>query len=143
MQGRYITHQALRALGAQERITMVTSFRPKSPFVRDDSVLTSVRPISDLSELYFEFAEYRLAMLEERVRTQLKVLRRGREASKKFNTQALKDFLAEQEAFIKHTINELVDDDKVPMGFIDELDIPDVGLEQSEQTSRLPARAKL
>ena len=122
---------------------MVTSFRPKSPFLRDDSVLTSVRPISDLSELYFEFAEYRLAMLEERVRTQLKVIRNGREASKKFNTQAFKKFLTEQAAFIEHTFNELVDDEKVQKGYVDELDIPDVALEQAAETSRLPTRAKL
>ncbi|PVH91173.1 hypothetical protein DM02DRAFT_546313, partial [Periconia macrospinosa] len=32
LQGRYVTHQAMRARGGKERITSVTSFRPKSPF---------------------------------------------------------------------------------------------------------------
>jgi hypothetical protein len=36
LQGRYIEHQALPA---------VTSFRPQSPFVRDDSMLRTVRPV--------------------------------------------------------------------------------------------------
>ena len=89
MQGRYITHQALRALGAQERITMVTSFRPKSPFLPDDSVLTTVRGISDLSELYYGFGQYRLEMLEARVKAQLKKLRDDHSAGKKTDTKAL------------------------------------------------------
>ena len=39
LQGRYIEHQALRALGQRERITMVTSFRPRSSSLPDDTVL--------------------------------------------------------------------------------------------------------
>ena len=64
LQGRYITHQALRALGAKERITAVTSWRPRSPFVKDNSELRTVRPVSDLTELYYDFAEYRLEIME-------------------------------------------------------------------------------
>jgi hypothetical protein len=60
LQGRYITHQALRALGAKERSTAVTSWRPRSPFVKDDSELRTVRPVSDLNELCYDLVEYRL-----------------------------------------------------------------------------------
>jgi len=102
LQGRHIEHQALRALGATERITMVTSFRPKSHNVQDDTVLTTVRPISNLSELYFQFSEYRLEILEERIRTQLKALRENETRGKKMNTKALKCFLREQELFLAH-----------------------------------------
>ena len=91
MQGRYITHEALRALGARERITMVTSFRPKSPFVADDSVLSSVRPVSQLSELYYEFSEYRLQILEERVRTKLSEVRKRHHAGKKIETSSVRN----------------------------------------------------
>ncbi|KAK5122458.1 hypothetical protein LTR85_004042 [Meristemomyces frigidus] len=124
MQGRYITHQALRALGAQERITMVTSFRPKSPFLADDSVLTTVRGISDLSELYYEYGRYRLEMLEERIRVQLKHLREAHTAGKKTYTKAIKLFLEEQERFIHRTNEELVPDEDVVAGRQPELDIP-------------------
>ncbi|KAK3067548.1 hypothetical protein LTR53_015532, partial [Teratosphaeriaceae sp. CCFEE 6253] len=96
MQGRYITHQALRALGAQERITMVTSFRPKSPFLRDDSVLSTVRGISDLSTLYYEYGRYRLEMLEQRVQAQLQQMRDDRAAGRKTDEKGLKEFLGEQ-----------------------------------------------
>jgi len=125
LQGRYITHQALRALGAQERITSVTSFRPRSPFVRDDTVLTTVRPISDLSELYYEFGEYRLEMLEARISANLKRLRARRRAGKKFETRTFKRFLTEQEEFLKHTNNEVVEDDKVIVGYVEEVKVPD------------------
>ena len=91
--GRYITHQALRALGAQERITMVTSFRPKDPFKADDSVLETVRPISNLSELYFEFSEYRMAVLEERIRKQLAAIRERHRGGKSFSSEEFKSFL--------------------------------------------------
>lgn len=88
-------------MGAKERITSVTSFRPRSPHVPDDTVLTSVRPVSDLSELYYDFGEYRLEI------------------------SAFKKFLAEQEAFVKHTNQEIVEEDKVMVGHIDEVDYPD------------------
>ncbi|KAL5002163.1 hypothetical protein BDV10DRAFT_202991 [Aspergillus recurvatus] len=51
-QGRYIEHQALKALGGHERISMATCFRPRSPLIRDETVLVGVRGISDLDELY-------------------------------------------------------------------------------------------
>ncbi|KAI9664961.1 MAG: hypothetical protein M1821_006409 [Bathelium mastoideum] len=133
LQGRYITHQALRALGAQERITMVTSFRPRSPYLPDDSVLTSVRPVSNLNELYTEFASYRLEMLEERVRKQLKILREYQQANKKTDTTALKAFLKEQEEFTKRTNEEIVEEEKVPFGYMEEARIP-------PGTSKLPER---
>ncbi|KAL9129910.1 MAG: hypothetical protein Q9217_001758 [Psora testacea] len=120
LQGRYIEHQALRAFGTTERITSVTSFRPKHPQCPDDTVLTTVRPISDLSELYFQFSEYRLEMLEERIRNQLKVIRDASRVGKKFNTRSMKAFLKEQEDFLAHMNKEMVQDEFVVKGDIDD-----------------------
>ena len=143
MQGRYITHQALRALGAQERITMVTSFRPKSPFLADDSVLTTVRGVSDLSELYYEYGRYRLEMLEERVRFQLKQLREAYMAGKKTDTKALKCFLEEQEHFIGRTNKEIVREENVAAGALPEMDIPDAKIPSpAEEVDRSSKRAR-
>lgn len=116
MQGRYITHQALRALGSQERITMVTSFRPKSPELPDDSVLTSVRGISDLSELYYEYSEYRLEIVEWRIRKKLAELRNKRRTGKPFTTEEFKKWMAEQECFINRTNKEMLPGDQVRKG---------------------------
>ena len=98
---------------------MVTSFRPKCPTIKDDTVLTTVRPISDLSELYFQFSEYRLEILEERIRTQLRALRETVRSGRKMNTKALKAFLRDQESFLAHMNKEMIDDDQVTKGSID------------------------
>ena len=120
LQGRHLTHKALRALGNEERITAVTSFRPRSSFVRDDTVLDTVRPVSDLSELYFEFAEYRLKMLIDRLQAKRRSLRAENRTGNRTMVTVLKNFLTEQEAFIAHTNHEIVPYDMVKMGCINE-----------------------
>ncbi|KAL8641097.1 MAG: hypothetical protein Q9226_008674, partial [Calogaya cf. arnoldii] len=120
LQGRYIEHQALRAVGTTERITMVTSFRPRSPNLPDDTVLTTVRPVSNLSELYSQYTEYRLEILEERVRTQLRALRENKRGGKKINTKALKEFIRDQTEFLADMNKQMVDPEKVIMGSIDD-----------------------
>jgi hypothetical protein len=98
---------------------MVTSFRPKSAFIKDDTVLTTVRPISDLTELYSQYAEYRFEMLEERIRAQLKDIRERRRAHR-FDTKATKAFIREQKAFLESMLKELVDDEMVKVGVMDD-----------------------
>ena len=98
---------------------MVTSFRPKSPFIRDDTVLTTVRPISDLSELYGQYSEYRLEMLEERIRNHLKQIRERKRAKRHFDTSATKDFVEQQERFLAVMNHQMVDEHKVTKGFLD------------------------
>src|SRR5277367_5274583 len=109
----------MRALGTTERISMVTSFRPKSAFIKDDTVLTTVRAISDLSELYSQYTEYRLEMLEERIRAHLKEIRERKRAHRHFDTAASKAFIAEQERFLAIMNREIVDEDKVTKGYTD------------------------
>jgi hypothetical protein len=141
LQGRYIEHQALRALGATERITMVTSFRPKSALLVDDTVLTTVRPISDLSELYFQFSEYRLEMLEERVRGRLKEMRERKRARRSFSTSRFKKFLEEQEAFLAKMNREIVEDNLVQKGVTDDSHLlsEDLKLKQNSKRKRSTA----
>ncbi|KAE8381646.1 hypothetical protein BDV26DRAFT_289283 [Aspergillus bertholletiae] len=109
MQGRYIEHQALKAFGGRERISMITSFRAKSPHVRDESVLTGVRPISNVLELYTEWSEYRLKVLEERIRAQLENERQRQLGQRPFNILDMKTFLVQQREFLDATIAELIE----------------------------------
>lgn len=109
MQGRYIEHQALKAFGGRERISMVTSFRPKSPYVCDETVLTGVRPISNLSELYSQYCEYRLEVLEERIRARLKRERRREHGKRPFDIAGMNEFLAEQKDFLEAVMKELIE----------------------------------
>lgn len=64
LQGRYISHQALAAHGGNERITMITSYRPRDPCIAHTSVLTTIRPISKLSEVYRQWTRYRVDVLK-------------------------------------------------------------------------------
>ena len=83
-------------------------------------MLTTVRPISNLSELYYQFTEYRLEILEERVRNQLKAMRDAERSGRKVNTKALKAFLHDQEMFLAHMNKEMIDDEFVTKGSIEE-----------------------
>jgi hypothetical protein len=116
LQGRYIEHQALKALGGRERTTMITPFRPKSPMIRDESVLTTCRAISNWSDLYHGYTEYRLELLEERFRAKLKEERRRRrrrrrreQAKWRFDVRETRKFLMEQKLYLETTIAELVE----------------------------------
>ncbi|SRR6266536_2820590 len=126
----------MRALCTTERITMVTSFRPKSAFMPDDTVLTTVRPISDLSELYFQFSEYRLEMLEERIRERLKEMRERKRARRSFNTTKFKKFLKEQETFLAKMSKEIVEDSLVQKGVTDESHLLSDDLKQASKKKR-------
>src|SRR5450432_2553766 len=117
MQGRYIEHQALRAFGSQERITMVTSFRPRSPLVRDDTILNTVRPVSHLPDLYGQVVEYQLENMEARLRGYLKLVRESMKADK-FDVKAFKDWVAFERHVLDHIDKEIVEENKVKKGVL-------------------------
>ncbi|KAF9874000.1 hypothetical protein CkaCkLH20_08372 [Colletotrichum karsti] len=109
MQGRYIRHQALKAFGGRERIAMVTAFRPKSPFVRDESILTGVRPISYTSDLYTQYTEYRLENLEERIRGKLREERRREVEKRPYNIAKTRQFLQEQINYLQSMMGQIIE----------------------------------
>lgn len=125
MQGRYITHQATRALGAQERITAVTSYRPKSVFVKDDTVLQTIRSVSDLDQLYYDYSGYRLQRLHERLRHECERLLTARQAGEPFDTDEHKRFLDDINNFNERSSGEIVHPSQVRKGHVMEIDIRD------------------
>ena len=112
---------------------MVTSFRPGCPSLPDDTQLTTVRPVSDLSELYQQFSEYRLEIVEERVRKALKNLRDVKRGQHKTDTKAVKKFIQEQADFLKQTDEELVEEEMVVQGQINAPVEGQMGKETSTQ----------
>ena len=112
---------------------MVTSFRPRSPYARDDTVLTTVRPVSDLRELYHQYTAYRLEMLEERIRTQLRDLAGARAACRTVSPAALQAFIAEQRAFLAAMARDIVDEDRVLVGALHESHLLKKGQDGSPQ----------
>ncbi|QKX62670.1 uncharacterized protein TRUGW13939_09831 [Talaromyces rugulosus] len=118
MQGRYIEHRALRAFGTNERITSVTSFRPRVAAVKDDTVLTTVRGISHLKELYQQYTEYRFEMLQDRLQDMGRKMRDRTRANREYDTAAVKQFIRQQIDFLSAMDREIIDDDKVKQGYI-------------------------
>ena len=86
---------------------MVTSFRPKSALMKDESILRGVRNISHLPTLYMQYAEYRLENLEERVRDERRILRKRKAANVPFDTVGVRNWLLEQRGFIDAMLNEI------------------------------------
>lgn len=107
MQGRYIEHQALKAFGGRERIAMVTSMRAKNPLVKDETVLTGVRGISDISALYHQYTEYRFEILEERIRHFQKQERSREIAQLPYNVASARKFIQEQKEFLEDMLEEI------------------------------------
>ncbi|KAH7231864.1 hypothetical protein B0J15DRAFT_357848, partial [Fusarium solani] len=68
LQGRYITHTAAPVTNMPERVTIVTSFRPKNPLLVDDTTNKNVRNKSHLTELYYQWTTYRLDVIAQRAR---------------------------------------------------------------------------
>ncbi|KAK5455977.1 hypothetical protein LTS15_005296 [Exophiala xenobiotica] len=107
MQGGSINHAALPCLGEGERITFVTSFRSKDAAVRDSSSLRTVRPISNLDELYRQWASYRLDVVSQRAalkREELDV--RGRSADE--IRQMMNEWVRDQVEYLENTVKEMV-----------------------------------
>ncbi|KAF5655553.1 hypothetical protein F25303_487 [Fusarium sp. NRRL 25303] len=107
LQGRYVQHAALKAIG-KERISFITAFRPKSPFVKDELVLTGSRPISNQSELVYDYCTYRADVLEIRFREHAKKLREEQAAGIKFDPDAVREFLQEQKEMLEATLLEMI-----------------------------------
>ncbi|PVH76084.1 hypothetical protein DL98DRAFT_551340 [Cadophora sp. DSE1049] len=117
LQGRYIEHQALRAYGSQERITSITSFRPKDPLVRDDTRLTTIRPISNLVDIYTQVEDYQLENLKARIDAELADMRRDK-GSGKYDCNRFKAFAREAVRILQHLDNEIVDEAFVKKGSV-------------------------
>lgn len=87
---------------------MVTSFRPKDPSVPEDSILTTIRPVSDLRELYNQWTEYRIEIVEERCRRLVKKVRGRKRVGRDFDVEGVKGEIEELKNFLERTSDQLV-----------------------------------
>ena len=67
LQGRCVEHAVQAFKGLEQRVTAVTSFRPRNPFLQDQTRLCNVVEVSDSSELYSQFCQYRMTIAIERL----------------------------------------------------------------------------
>ena len=89
---------------------MVTCFRPRSPHVKDETVLTGVRGISYKSEMYTQYMEYRLDNLEERVRAKQRAERRREQGKRPFDVAGAREWLEEQRDYIDAMLQEITEE---------------------------------
>lgn len=114
LQGGYTKHAAFRTIGTNERVTMVTSFRPKSLAVRDLSTLRNIgRETSDMNEVHYQFASYRLKLVNDRVEDFLarlterkRNLQKGQEIIER---DELNGWVEEQVDYLRTTVHEMFD----------------------------------
>ena len=100
-----------------ERVTIVTSFRPKSVLLPDHTTNANIRNKSQLSELYYQWTTYRLDVLAERARITAEELRRrykdavggkpGMCRQEVVNVQEVQSWADEQVAYIQQTLHEM------------------------------------
>ncbi|KAH8768866.1 hypothetical protein F5883DRAFT_417480 [Diaporthe sp. PMI_573] len=122
LQGRYISHTAAPVTNMPERVTVVTSFRPKDPTLLDETTHANIRNKSHLTELYYQWATYRLDNLAERSRAASAALRERYEKNIKdtdaegksgqclvetVNVAGFEKWAADQIKFIQETIYEM------------------------------------
>lgn len=104
-----------------ERITVVTSFRPRDPRLLDDSSAMNIRKQSRLPELHYQWTRYRLKLLSERFRLEQEELEKRYKDAIVRNDQGLKgacnetvvdvkaltDWMESQMRYMKKTLYEM------------------------------------
>ncbi|KAH8807705.1 hypothetical protein F5884DRAFT_731631 [Xylogone sp. PMI_703] len=106
MQGGSITHAALRCVSRGERITMVTSFRPKNPLLRDTSTLATVKGISNNDTLFMQWTTYRMDVVSKRATAMKEDLEtKGYRADEIKKLMA--DWVKEQMDYLRNTLEEM------------------------------------
>lgn len=117
MQGSLVSHAALRTLGAGERITFVVSMRPKDPTRPDTSTLRTVKPISDVDELFRQWADYRLDVISKRAQAMKEelALTKGRPARE--THELAKKWVEEQIEYLQATVKEMDLEDYIPPNY--------------------------
>ncbi|KAL4870594.1 hypothetical protein BDV12DRAFT_184406 [Aspergillus spectabilis] len=118
----YITHTAAPVTNMPERVTIVTSCRPKNPTLLDETTNANVRNKSHLSELYYQWTTYRLDVLAERAGIAADALRKRYEENMKnsdwegqsglcsletVNVADIQKWADEQIVYIQQTVHEM------------------------------------
>lgn len=122
LQGRYITHTAAPVTNMPERVTIVTSFRPRDPTLIDDMTNMNIRNKSHLTELYYQWTTYRLDNLAQRAQIAANALRERYEENVKnsdpegkkglcrvetVNYEETEKWINEQIAYMQQTLHEM------------------------------------
>ena len=105
-------HKAVRAVGAEERITMVCSWWPADPLLYDDSKIANTRDVSFKPEMYYQWSTYRLEALAARCLAKAKELHEKHETKSKYSESVVDPaefatWAKEQMAFLERTYDHM------------------------------------
>ncbi|KAJ9620739.1 hypothetical protein H2204_012149 [Knufia peltigerae] len=109
MQGGCIEHIALKSVGTGERVTMVTSFRPRDPTLSDVSNLGNVKKSSNWDQLFKQWSIYRLKVIEKRAQLLREEIARGSPTGPQV-AEMMSKWNEEQFAYMQHTAVEMTGD---------------------------------
>jgi len=109
MQGGCVEHIALKAVGTGERVTMVTSFRPRDPTLKDVSNLGNVKKSSSWDQLFKQWSVYRLGVVEKRARLLREKIEQGNLSGVEIS-KMMAQWNEEQFAYMNHTAVEMTGD---------------------------------
>ncbi|KIW44967.1 uncharacterized protein PV06_03396 [Exophiala oligosperma] len=112
LHGNVVKHKAVRAIGAEERITMVCSWWPADPLLYDDSKISHTRDVSYKPEMYYQWTTYRLEVLAARCLEKAKQLHQKHENKKDYSEvvvepQQFAEWAKEQIAFFERTYDHV------------------------------------
>ena len=74
----------------------------------DELVLTGARPISNQSELLYDYCTYRADILEVRFREHSRQIRMKQASGIKFDPEAVREFIQEQKDMLDATMLEMI-----------------------------------
>lgn len=105
-----------------ERVTLVTSFRPRNPTLLDETTNMNIRNKSHLTELYYQWTTYRLDVLTQRAQIAADALRKRYEENVKnsdpegkkglcrvetVNVAEVEDWVNKQIEYMQQTLHEM------------------------------------
>ncbi|KAF8532191.1 hypothetical protein JB92DRAFT_3104298 [Gautieria morchelliformis] len=105
LQGGHIEHAVSPTDSTQERVSMVTSFRPINPLARDICELTTVRTVSDVPTLHKQWCQYRMKVLALRAEAMAAKLE---DKNLEGIEEEMGKFVKEQGEFLAHTWGEMI-----------------------------------
>ncbi|EXJ79527.1 hypothetical protein A1O3_07806 [Capronia epimyces CBS 606.96] len=106
MQGGSIHHAALKQHGAGERITMVTSLRPKDPLAIDGTTLGRVKIVSDPDALFKQWTTYRMDVVSARALALKKKFVEESLSGEEIREE-MKKWVDEQKKYLDFTVTEM------------------------------------
>lgn len=107
MQGRYIEHQALKAFGGRERISIVTCLRARSPYVADECNPRCLLGITQMTPMFHQYSTYRLEHIKQRMSDKIDELLQRREEGQEFDIGKMRKFLANEKAYLEDMLAEI------------------------------------